>query len=88
MLKHQIMSKAILIFINIIGFLLFTILNINDIEITHVAPKEIGINQETEVTITIDKNDFSGPGRLRLDFTQALNINVKEKINAGSSFTF
>ena len=88
MFKHQIMSKAILIFINIIGFLLFTILNINDIEITHVAPKEIGINQETEVTITIDKNDFSGPGRLRLDFTHALNINVKEKINAGSSFTF
>ena len=82
------MSKAILIFINIIGFLLFNILNINDIEITHVAPKEIGINQETEVTITIDKNDFSGPGRLRLDFSQALNINVKEKINAGSSFTF
>ena len=38
--------------------------------------------------IIIDKNDFSGPGRLRLDFNQALNIDVKEKINAGSSFTF
>ena len=82
------MSKAILIFINIIGFLIFTILNVNDIEITHIAPSEIGINQETEVKIIIDKNDFSGPGRLRLDFTQALNIDVKEKINAGSSFTF
>ena len=82
------MSKAILIFINIIGFLIFTILNVNDIEITHIAPSEIGINQETEVKIIIDKNDFSGPGRLRLDFAQALNIDVKEKINAGSSFTF
>ena len=37
------MSKAILIFINIIGFLIFTILNVNDIGITHVAPSEIGI---------------------------------------------
>ena len=82
------MSKAILIFINIIGFLIFTILNINDIEITHVGPSEIGINQETEVKIVINKNDFSGPGRLRLDFSQALEINVKEKLNAGSSFTF
>ena len=82
------MSKAILIFINIIGFLIFTILNVNDIEITHVAPSEIGINQETEVSIIINKNDFSGPGRLRLDFNQALNVDVKEKFNAGSSFTF
>lgn len=82
------MSKAILIFINIIGFLIFTIINVNDIGISHVAPSEIGINQETEVKIIIDKNDFSGPGRLRLDFTEALKIDVKEKINAGSSFTF
>lgn len=82
------MSKAILIFINIIGFLIFTILNVNDIKITHVGPSEIGIYQETEVSIIINKNDFSGPGRLRLDFNQALNIDVKEKFNAGSSFTF
>ena len=88
MLKHFTMSKAILIFINIIGFLIFTILNVNDIEIKHVAPSEIGIYQETEVSIIINKNDFSGPGRLRLDFNQALNIDVKEKFNAGSSFTF
>ena len=82
------MSKAILIFINIIGFLIFTIVNVSDIGIAHVAPNEIGINQETEVKIIIDKNDFSGPGRLKLDFTEALNIDVKEKFNAGSSFTF
>ena len=47
------MSKAILIFINIIGFLIFTILNVNDIEITHVAPSEIGINQETVVKVPV-----------------------------------
>lgn len=82
------MSKAILIFINIVGFLIFTILNVNDIVITHVAPDEIGINQETEVKIVINKNDFSGPGRLRLDFAQGLDIDVKEKFSNGSSFTF
>ena len=49
---------------------------------------KLELNQETEVKIIINKNDFSGPGRLRLDFNQALNIDVKEKFNAGSSFTF
>ena len=38
--------------------------------------------------IIIEKNDFSGPGRLRLDFSSAEGIVVKEKRNDGSSFTF
>lgn len=82
------MSKAILIFINIIGFLLFTILNINDVVITHTAPKEIAIGQEVEVNLIINKNNFSGPGRLRLDLSQADGITVKENMSDGSSFTF
>ena len=61
------MTKAILIFINIIGFLLFTILNINDVVITHTSAKEIAIGQAVEVNLIINKNNFSGPGRLRLD---------------------
>ena len=82
------MPKAILIFINIIGFLLFTILNINDVVITHTAPKEIAIGQEVEVNLIINKNNFSGPGRLRLDLSQADGITVKENMSDGSSFTF
>ena len=82
------MSKAILIFINIIGFLIFTILNINDVNITHTAPKEIPVGQEVEVNLIINKNDFSGPGRLRLNLTQAEGIIVKENMSDGSSFTF
>ena len=82
------MSKAILIFINIIGFILFTILNINDVVITHTAPKEIAIGQEVEVNLIINKNNFSGPGRLRLDLSQADGITVKENMSDGSSFTF
>ena len=82
------MPKVILIFINIIGFLLFTILNINDVVITHTAPKEIAIGQEVEVNLIINKNNFSGPGRLRLDLSQADGITVKENMSDGSSFTF
>ena len=82
------MSKAILIFINIIGFILFTILNINDVVITHTAPKEIAIGQEVEVNLIINKNNFSGPGRLKLDLSQADGITVKENMSDGSSFTF
>jgi hypothetical protein len=82
------MSKAILIFINIIGFLIFTILNINDVVITHTAPKEIPIGQEVEVNLIINKNNFSGPGRLKLDLSQAEGIIVKENMSDGSSFTF
>ena len=82
------MYKAILIFINIIGFLLFTILNINDVVITHTAPKVIATGQEVEVNLIIDKNNFSGPGRLRLDLSQADGITVKENMSDGSSFTF
>ena len=82
------MTKAILIFINIIGFLLFTILNINDVVITHTAAKEIAIGQAVEVNLIINKNNFSGPGRLRLDLSQAEGITVKESMSDGSSFTF
>ena len=82
------MYKAVLIFINIIGFLLFTILNINDVVITHTTAKEIAIGQAVEVNLIIDKNNFSGPGRLRLDLSQAEGITVKESMSDGSSFTF
>lgn len=82
------MTKAILIFINIIGFLLFTILNINDVVITHTAAKEIAIGEAVEVNLIIKENKFSGPGRLRLDLSQAEGITVKENMSDGSSFTF
>ena len=82
------MSKAILIIINIIGFLYLTILNIKKTEITHNGPKQIEIGQELEVNIIINKNDFSGPGRLRLDLSKAKGIEVIEKNSNGASFTF
>ena len=82
------MYKAILIFINVIGFLIITIFNVNNVDIIHTAPKEIPIGQEIEVNLIINKNNFSGPGKLKLDLSQANGILVKEKMNDESSFSF
>jgi len=81
------MSKVILIFINVIGFLIITILNTNNVDIIHTAPKEIPIGKEIEVNLIINKDNFSGPGRLKLDLSQANGILVKEKMNDESSFS-
>ena len=82
------MSKAILIFINIIGFLIFTIFSTNSVDIIHTAPKEIPIGKEIEVNLIISKGNFSGPGRLKLDLSRASGILVKENMNDESSFSF
>ena len=82
------MSKVILIFINIVGFLIFTIFNTNNIDIIHTAPKEIPVGEEIEVNLIINKDNFSGPGRLKLDLSQAKGILVKENMSDGSSFSF
>ena len=82
------MFKAILIFINVIGFLIFTIFNVTSVNIIHTAPKEIPIGKEIEVNLIISKANFSGTGRLKLDLSQANGILVKEKINDESSFSF
>ena len=82
------MSKVILIIINIIGFLIFTNLNTNNIEIIHSAPKEIPIGKDIEVNLIINKDNFSGPGTLKLDLSQANGILVKENMNDESSFSF
>lgn len=82
------MSKVILIFINIIGFLILTILNTNNVDIIHTAPKEIPIGKEIEVNLIINKDNLSGPGSLKLDLSKANGILVKENMNDESSFSF
>ena len=82
------MLKPILIFINIILIALSTFFNIADITITHTSASELDAGEKIEATITINKMDFSGPGRLKLDLSQAEGIQIIEKENDGSSFTF
>ena len=82
------MIKSVFIFINLFGLLLYSFFNIEDIVISHTGPSEIGYGESAEVKIVINKTDFSGPGRLKLDLTEAQGIQIIEKENDGSSFTF
>ena len=71
-----------------IGFIFYSIINIEEINISHQGPNEIGYGETAEVKIIINKESFSGPGRLKLDLTNAEGITILEKENDGSSFTF
>jgi hypothetical protein len=71
-----------------IGFIFYSIINIEEITISHQGPNEIGYGETAEVKIIINKESFSGPGRLKLDLTNAEGITILEKENDGSSFTF
>lgn len=82
------MIKSILIIINLSAVMLFSIFNIEDIVITHDGPKTLAIGDTSEVKIVINKMDFSGPGRLKLNLEQAKGIKISEKENDGASFTF
>ena len=82
------MLKPIFILINIILIALSTFFNLADITITHKSASELDAGEKIEATITINKMDFSGPGRLKLDLSQAEGIQIIEKENDGSSFTF
>jgi hypothetical protein len=86
------MLKTIFIFINFIGLLLYTIFNPEDISISHVACEdsscEIMQGENREVKITINSEELSGPGRLKLDLSKTSGINLSEIENDGSSFTF
>lgn len=68
--------------------MLFSIFNIEEIVITHDGPKTLAIGETSEVKIIINKMDFSGPGRLKLNLEQAKGIKISEKENDGASFTF
>ena len=82
------MLKPIFIIINVILIALSTFFNLTDITITHTSANELDAGEKIEATITINKMDFSGPGRLKLDLSQAEGVQIIEKENDGSSFTF
>jgi hypothetical protein len=82
------MIKSILIIINLSAVMLFSIFSIEDIVITHDGPKTLAKGETSEVKIIINKMDFSGPGRLKLNLSQAEGITISEKDSDGASFTF
>ena len=85
---RQLMLKPIFIFINVILIAISAFFNLEDITITHTSANELDAGERIEAKITINKMDFSGPGRLKLDLSQAEGIQIIEKDNDGSSFTF
>ena len=72
---------------NLLGLLFVSLFNIEDLEITHKGPSEIQPGEFTEITIEINKGDFSGPARLKLNFENADGLTPFEVNSAGSSFT-
>ena len=86
--SSQLMLKPIFILINVILIAISAFFNLEDITITHTSANELDAGERIEAKITINKMDFSGPGRLKLDLSQAEGIQIIEKDNDGSSFTF
>ena len=82
------MIKSILIILNLSAIMLFSIFNIEDIIITHDGPSTLANGETYEVKIIINKMDFSGPGRLKLNLSQAEGVTISEKDSDGASFTF
>lgn len=82
------MLKSVFVSINLLGIFFISMLNIGKVEISHTAEAKIIAGGQTEVTITINKENFSGPGRLKLDFGLADGLIPFENENDGASFTF
>ncbi|MDA8715462.1 hypothetical protein N9M27_06215, partial [Flavobacteriales bacterium] len=82
------MLKSVFLLINVIGFILFPFLYSESVNVDHKVPLEIQAGQETIVEVVISKANLTGPARLKLDFSNALNLTASEMESAGASFTF
>ena len=82
------MLKSIFLSLNLLGIFILSFFSIGKVEISHKSIPEIAAGNQTEVTITINKENFSGPGRLKLNFELAEGLTANELENDGSSFTF
>ena len=82
------MLKSIFLTLNLLGLLFVSFFNIENLEITHKGPAQLQTGGQTEITIQINKGNFSGPARLKLNFENGEGLTPTEINNAGSSFTF
>ena len=82
------MLKSALLLINIIGFILFPFLYIQDVSVDHKLPSQINAGDDVIVELVLSKPNVSGPARLKLDFSNAPNLTATELESAGASFTF
>ena len=82
------MIKTLFITINLFGIFFISVFNLGNVEVFHSAKESMSANESIEVTISINKSNFSGPGRLKLNFNDAEGLIPSEQENSGSSFTY
>ena len=82
------MIKTLFITLNLFGIFFISIFNLENVEVFHTAQEFMSANESIEVTITINKSDFSGPGRLKLNFKDAEGLIPSEQETSGASFTY
>ncbi len=80
------MAHQLVLFINLIGVLLFDAFLIGDISITQNIPSTMDPGTEVRVTVTVNKGDLNGFAKLQLDLPVGMTATAIE--TKGASFTF
>jgi len=83
---HGGMTRTIFIGIQILGFLLFSLGQKEEVKIKHNPPASMGAAEEAVVLVEIDKSDVSGFAKYQITVDAGISIEVVE--SAGASFTF
>ena len=80
------MAHQLVLFINLIGVLLFDAFLIGDISVTQNIPSTMDPGSEVRVTVTVNKGDLNGFAKLQLDLPVGMTATAIE--TKGASFTF
>jgi hypothetical protein len=80
------MTRTFFIGIQILGLLLFSLGQKEEVKIKHNPPENMGSASEAVVIVELDKSDVTGFAKYQITVDEGLNIEVVE--SAGASFTF
>lgn len=80
------MAHQLVLFINLIGVLLFDAFLIGEISITQNIPPTMDPGSEVRVTVTVNKGELKGFAKLQLDLPDGMTATAIE--TNGASFTF
>lgn len=80
------MIRTLLLGLNVFGFLLLSLYQKQEVEISHNPPAELKPGQEVEVVVNIDKSNVTGFAKYQVTLDEGLTAEVIE--SSGASFTF
>lgn len=80
------MVKSVLLLLNFIGFLLYNLFFLQQIEVQQSVPERIAPGESVDVTVSVSKGKIQGFAKLQLNLDDDLTIEPVE--NNGASFTF